>query len=368
MPIPLQQIDKWFEEIKPNLNKEKDGFYEESFLINSPQACVESWSKLPFRSHNRKAQIISSTSNAYAKSIVHYQEIEEGLWVILSEIKYDSNIHFKFSSYKHIPANYYLLTFITNKLPHNGTDKAMWNDLIRNYQTWSIVKPGKTINKAINVTYLKNMHVSYYYIFFSEKWFQKNILPIEELKKTELSTFLASDKDYIIWPTLEINSQPSFDAAWYSIQQKGNQGAANPLELKIHTLTLINLFVAQFDDKEKSKRYFKVEDADRKRVLQAERIIMDCLLTNFPSIDEIAKKLHVSSSKLKNDFKLQFGIPMYQYYQSKKMAYAKELLLKDNVLIKDVAYFVGYENISKFSATFKKYHGCLPSDVYQKKN
>ena len=354
----LQQIEKWFEKIKPIVYKEEDGLYQVPYLINSPQTAVESWDKLPFSTHDRKAQIIRSTASQYKKFTSHYQEIEEGLWIILSDIKFENNIQFTLSSYESISADYYMLTFLINKLPYE-TNKPIIENSARNYHSWVLIKPGKTIRS----NNFKNAHTLYYHIYFSEHWLKKNILPTEELNKSELSAFLESDKDYIIWPESEINSEPSFDAAWGSIQQKGNQGAANPLKLKIYTLNLINSLLTQISDQEKYKLNSNVEDYDRKVALQAERIIIDSLLINFPSVEGIAKQLHVSSSKLKKDFKLQFGMPMYQYYQCKKMGYAKELLLKNNTLIKDVAYYVGYENISKFSTAFKKHHGCLPSDI-----
>src|ERR1700756_1390249 len=359
----LQKIEKWFTRVKPNVYREEDGFYEVPYLINTPQAFIESWAKLPFCTHDRKAQSMSSTASVYAKNIIHYQEITEGLWVFFADIKFKNNIHFKLSIAEDIPADCYLLAFVINKLPYEA-NQAVWENSTRDYQSWAIIKPGK----AINVNYFKNAHVLFYHISLNKTWFKKNILSIGGIKKSELNAFLASNQDYIIWPTSEINFEPSFDAAWKSIQQKGNQGAANLLELKIHTLKLINLFLTQLSDKEKHKQYFNVADCDRKRVLQVERIIMDRLLTEFPSIEGIANKLNISTTKLKNDFKAQFGMPMYQYYLSKKMAYAKDLLLKDHVLIKNVAHYMGYENIRKFSAAFKKYQGCLPSDVIQQEN
>ncbi|HTA62115.1 MAG TPA: AraC family transcriptional regulator [Bacteroidia bacterium] len=359
----LQTIEKWFLKSKPNMYKYEDGFYEVTYLTNSPQATVESLAKVPFRTQDKKAQTITSTlQNNYASSVVHYQEIEEGLWIISVDVKFDNNIRFKLTTDKNIPANYYLLICQISKLPYIA-NKPSLEELTYDYKSWALIKPGK----AINVNQFKNTHVVSYHIYFSEAWFKKNILPIESLRKNELSSFLASNRDYIIWPSAETNVEPIFDATWQTIQQKGSQGVANPLELKIHTLNLINSFLTQLVDKEKYKRYFNIEDEDRKIALQAERIIIENLLTDFPSIESIAKHLHISPSKLKSIFKTNFGMPMHKYYLAKKMAYAKELLLKDNVLIKDIAYKVGYENVSKFSATFKKHYDCLPSEVYHQK-
>ena len=61
------------------------------------------------------------------------------------------------------------------------------------------------------------------------------------------------------------------------------------------------------------------------------------------------------------------GITIYQYVQKKKMDYSKYLLETSNKNIIDIAMEIGYENPSKFSKTFKKYFGILPSK-YLKKN
>ena len=47
----------------------------------------------------------------------------------------------------------------------------------------------------------------------------------------------------------------------------------------------------------------------------------------------------------------------------RQMQQAKELILENKLLIKEISYKFGYENTSKFSAAFKKYHNILPSDL-----
>jgi AraC-like DNA-binding protein len=357
-------VENWFTKLKSRFFFYKDGFFEVPYLDNSPQTAIESMGRMPFTKHDKKNRVIKAIKNhPFVNGALHYQEVEEGLWLVLVDIRFKKNIHLNPIIDERLSSDYYTLAFQINKMPFESNKPAVEGGLTYDYEAWALIKPGKTMQ----VSYFKNTNGLFYIIFFDGQWFEKNVLSTEALKNSELNAFLASNQNYIIWPKIETDTEPSFDAIWNCIQQKGNQGAANPIELKIHTLKLIYSFLIQLSDKEKQTHYFHIKDFDRKIVLQAERIIIEHLLTEFPRIEDIAKRLHISPSKLKNLFKTNFGMPMYQYYLSKKMAYAKELLSQDTILIKDIAHYVGYENVSKFSATFKKHHGYLPSNIHQQK-
>ena len=362
--IILKEIETWFTKFKSRFFLYKNGFFEVPYLDNSPHVAIESMSRMPFTTHDKKKQVVKAAKNhPFVSGALHYQEITQGLWIVLLDVKFKKNIRLNPMIDEHMPANYYTLAFQINKMPFEIKKPAVKGGLTYDYKSWALIKP----EKIMPVSYFKNTNGLFYTIFFDEQWFEKNVLSIESLKNSELCAFLESDKDYIIWPEMEIDTEPSFNTIWNCMLQKGSTGVANILELKIHTLELINSFLTQLLVKEKYSHYFHVEDCDKVIVLKAERIIIEHLFMDFPAIEEVAKKLHISPSKLKTIFKANFGMPMYQYYASKKMAYARELLLQNNLLIKDIARHVGYENISKFSAAFKKYQGYLPSDVCQQK-
>jgi AraC-like DNA-binding protein len=67
------------------------------------------------------------------------------------------------------------------------------------------------------------------------------------------------------------------------------------------------------------------------------------------------------STKLKTSFKLVYGVSIKQYHKEMKMLLAKQLLENTNMYINEIATAVGYENASKFSASYKKQFGILPS-------
>ena len=70
----------------------------------------------------------------------------------------------------------------------------------------------------------------------------------------------------------------------------------------------------------------------------------------------------MSPTKFKNDFKMLYGLPVYEYYQKNRMAYARSLIQDCEHAIKEVGMMVGYSNLGHFAAAFKKEHGMLPSE------
>lgn len=80
------------------------------------------------------------------------------------------------------------------------------------------------------------------------------------------------------------------------------------------------------------------------------------------TIAELAKLCFMSESKLREMFRQQYGITIYQYVLNCRMEKARELLTNKNYQVKEVAGFVGYSNISHFSEIFRKKYGCTPSE------
>ena len=87
------------------------------------------------------------------------------------------------------------------------------------------------------------------------------------------------------------------------------------------------------------------------------------LATPFLGIETIAREVNLSPSKLKTDFKLVYGTSMLQYHIEKKMHLAMQLILNTDMQIKSITQEVGCDGPCKFTATFKKRFGKLPSEV-----
>jgi AraC-like DNA-binding protein len=103
------------------------------------------------------------------------------------------------------------------------------------------------------------------------------------------------------------------------------------------------------------------------RIMEVETLLVSNYGTPPPPIQELAKKVAVSPSKLKKQFKEVYGLPIFEYYQKNRMRKAKELLMSGELSVKEVGYEVGYANLSNFAVAFRKEFHLLPSDFVKHK-
>lgn len=79
------------------------------------------------------------------------------------------------------------------------------------------------------------------------------------------------------------------------------------------------------------------------------------------TISEMADRMHVSQTQLKNSFRNYYGESMYKYIRSRKMEMAADKLKQEELSVMEIAGMVGYENCSKFAAAFRGEFGVSPS-------
>jgi len=101
--------------------------------------------------------------------------------------------------------------------------------------------------------------------------------------------------------------------------------------------------------------------------MQAAKVYILDNLEQPPTIAQIAKHICQSKSSLKRKFKSTYGIPVYQFIQYSRIMKARDLLDTQQYSVTEVAYEVGYSNISHFSKAFKKYMNQSPRE-YLKMN
>lgn len=79
------------------------------------------------------------------------------------------------------------------------------------------------------------------------------------------------------------------------------------------------------------------------------------------SVVDLAKRLHVCPDHFTRVFKLAKGVSPQEFLVSRRIEFAKDLLLQSNYSINRVAEFSGYESIYYFSKHFKKRTGSSPT-------
>ena len=80
------------------------------------------------------------------------------------------------------------------------------------------------------------------------------------------------------------------------------------------------------------------------------------------SVGDVAAACGVSYEGLIRTFGEVTGLPPYRYFQQLRLARAKELLARRDLLIKDVAAILNFDNQYYFARSFKRQTGLTPSD------
>lgn len=354
-----ERLNSFFLHFQKYLLRYKDGFFEIPFLDNSPKVMIESMIKMPFVSHNIQEQILIS-NNTFLEGTLHYQELEEGLWIVYSEARYKANIRYKVIYDKYLPFDYYLLNFHinVNEILDYSTKVQ---DVAFPSRSWIITKRKPNENN-LDIFNFKNSYSNDISIYFSKSWIEKNLQNDQLFIESKLNNFFNTDLTHIFWPETSIDYDALIQNIKTLVFTKGNKGVANLLKLKIEVLGLIHIFIEKYNTENMYKKNNIIINNDRLKILKIENYLCKNLERKFEGIDELAEKFGISPTKLKNNFKEIFGKSVFQYFQEKQMLLAKQIIENEDVRIKELAYRFGYENAGKFSQAYKKHFNILPSE------
>ncbi len=97
-------------------------------------------------------------------------------------------------------------------------------------------------------------------------------------------------------------------------------------------------------------------------VLQAQLWMQNNLNKVNISIHELAKLFDMSQRNFSRRFKQATNMTPVQYLQKRRLTAAQELLQSTNLSIKEIAYRVGYLDVSYFTSIFKEYLSITPNN------
>lgn len=85
------------------------------------------------------------------------------------------------------------------------------------------------------------------------------------------------------------------------------------------------------------------------------------------TLEELARKFHMSESYIKNSFKSVYGVSYYNFVKAQKMESAAYLLEYTDQSIVEIAGKHGYDNSSKFASAFRSIFGMTPTQYRKEK-
>lgn len=347
----LSIIKKWIKKSEKYFFSYHNGFFELPFLANGPETMIATFENMPFNTHD-KTQRKLITDNIFVKGFFFYDKIEDGLYVLYSEMEYKKNVLFKpiYDETEEEQYNFISYNIYSKDVPI--PNYQMTNNVKMTNKNWSFFK-----SKAGRAdAHHSGTEVKYITVYFNKNWYERNLKSSVTYLKN-LSAIMESEKEGFFFYDLKPNQTLFFDEmsnVWKTDRQ-------NIFKIKTFVYDIFKEFLQYY--KENPETQTDLPKKDRLRILNIEKYLTDHLTDKFPGIDYLSSTYKISPTKLKADFKVMYNMPIFSYFQEKQMVLAKDILLKKDIQIKEVADLFGYENAGKFSRSFKKHHQILPSEI-----
>jgi AraC-like DNA-binding protein len=124
--------------------------------------------------------------------------------------------------------------------------------------------------------------------------------------------------------------------------------------------------LAHFIKKVTSDKYKKskgLQFGDAAKIMEIKKTIDEGAHCKHFSLEELAKTVGMSKTKMKMKFKEIIGTSVYKYYLDVRMQRARDMLSNNPRSITTLAYQMGFKTVSHFSQLYKKYYGINPNSI-----
>lgn len=347
-------LNNWPKHIQKYLFLLKDDFFELPYLFNSPQVMLDSIIKLPITSHkSSKRSIYFNTP--LCEATMRYREIEDGFWLLGTDMDVRENIIAKSGYDKNQSSDYYLLTFSVFKYKFPFKDSE---DITLLSTCWTFSKPETEVASY----FYKGTTGRFLSFAINKEWADKNLSSKKFPQKKAIKNFLNAKKGSYTWLDIAPKAHDLAKKIAETLENE-SEDQFNAVDFKKECMKLIVEF---FDNAFEDSRILdnvSLSNLNYYNVAKAEKMILHNLHLPFVGIECIANDVNTSPTKLKSNFKAVFGFSMLQYHKEKNMLLAMQLIQNSDILIQNIAAIVGYDCASKFAANFKKRFGKLPTEV-----
>jgi len=197
---------------------------------------------------------------------------------------------------KTLPMDYHFLNLHYREKSIDSKSMLVNGTMLTN-KTWSVFKAAT----AISDYHFKNSDEKNITIYFTTDWLEKKFKGTGNWDKNKFKIFMNSaNKNLLV--TEENDGSNNFYNEFLRLTRLEDRDTKRKVLDKVNR-EFFEYFIQILSKEIFSEDYFKLEDNDRKQVKFAENILVDNLLNEFPGIELIAKKVGVSPTKLKTNFK-----------------------------------------------------------------
>ncbi len=135
---------------------------------------------------------------------------------------------------------------------------------------------------------------------------------------------------------------------------------------KQQTTNYLKEKVQKLNDRNPNKK--NINNADKRFLLELEKIITTKILDPTFSVEVFAKLMHISRMQLHRKLKKITHLSTTKFIKTERLKVAEKLLLSSNSSISEIAYHCGFKDVSYFSKQFKSVYKKTPSSYRESKN
>ena len=158
----------------------------------------------------------------------------------------------------------------------------------------------------------------------------------------------------------QVALQPRMAELLQQILQCAFSGLTRYLFMEAKMLELFALQMEQLNSDTKGKEKWSL--ADRERLKAVHDYIVRSHLEPL-TLSSLCYKFGLNEFKLKKGYKHFFGTTVFGHILKLRMEAARQLLVSGEMTVTEVAYHVGYCNVSSLTEAFKKQFGYLPRSI-----
>ena len=140
-------------------------------------------------------------------------------------------------------------------------------------------------------------------------------------------------------------------------------GPMKHLFAQAKVIEYLSELVSYFHDQRQKSTATKLGTQQSKNVGRDAYNIILSEPSNPPSLSKLATMLGVSTRKLSQAFKNEFNLSPHQFIVNQRLTYAHQMLVEKRATQKQIAYLIGYSNVSHFNAAFKRHFGYTPGQI-----
>ena len=185
------------------------------------------------------------------------------------------------------------------------------------------------------------------------------------VKSNELTSFI---------PVILLTAKTSDEAHLQGLKSTADAYLTKPFNNEIVKETVIQLLNERKKLHERYSQELVLKPTDivinsvDEKFLEKLQVVLDNELSNADfSADDFASFMGISRMQLHRKLKSLLGVSTTEFLRKERIKMAATLLKKANVTIAEIAYAVGFNDVSYFIRCFKEVYECTPSE-YQEKN